>query len=151
MIIALVPLALFGVLGLAAVVLIHELAEIVVIANGVRAGRADRRPLDPAASHPRGTGERTVVTAGPTSPEARVRRARITLVATVVIVAALDLGLKTWAGRTLNDGSSIDLGPLNLRLAFNPGGIQFRRHPAPRLCSASPASSWSVWRCSPSA
>ncbi len=36
---ALMPLALFGVLGLAAVVLIHELAEIVVIANGVRAGR----------------------------------------------------------------------------------------------------------------
>lgn len=36
---ALIPLALFGVLGLAAVVLIHELAEIVVIANGVRAGR----------------------------------------------------------------------------------------------------------------
>ncbi|MBW0274458.1 ATPase P [Nocardia sp. MH4] len=36
----LIPLALFGVLGLAAVVLVHELAEIVVIANGVRAGRA---------------------------------------------------------------------------------------------------------------
>ena len=35
----LMPLALFGVLGLAAVVLVHELAEIVVIANGVRAGR----------------------------------------------------------------------------------------------------------------
>ena len=35
----LIPLALFGVLGLAAVVLIHELAEVVVIANGVRAGR----------------------------------------------------------------------------------------------------------------
>lgn len=35
----LIPLALFGVLGLAAVVLIHELAEIVVITNGVRAGR----------------------------------------------------------------------------------------------------------------
>ena len=50
-----------------------------------------------------------------------MRRARITLAAAVVIVAALDLGLKTWAGRTLNDGSSIDLGPLNLRLAFNPG------------------------------
>ncbi|WP_346926836.1 heavy metal translocating P-type ATPase, partial [uncultured Arthrobacter sp.] len=32
----LIPLALFGILGLAAVVLIHELAEIVVIANGVR-------------------------------------------------------------------------------------------------------------------
>ncbi|TQF65914.1 cation-translocating P-type ATPase [Rhodococcus spelaei] len=36
----LMPLALLGVLGLAAVVLVHEVAEIVVIANGVRAGRA---------------------------------------------------------------------------------------------------------------
>ncbi|AMO62339.1 heavy metal-translocating P-type ATPase [Mycolicibacterium phlei] len=35
----LIPLALTGVLGLAAVVAVHELAEIVVIANGVRAGR----------------------------------------------------------------------------------------------------------------
>ncbi|WP_026543757.1 cation-translocating P-type ATPase [Arthrobacter sp. 35/47] len=38
----LIPLALFGILGLAAVVLVHELAEIVVIANGVRAGRITR-------------------------------------------------------------------------------------------------------------
>ena len=43
----LMPLALFGVLGLAAVVLVHEVAEIVVIANGVRAGRA--RTLTAAA------------------------------------------------------------------------------------------------------
>jgi cation-transporting ATPase G len=53
LIIALVPLALFGVLGLAAVVLVHELAEIVVIANGVRAGRSTplaTAPVDPAAS-----------------------------------------------------------------------------------------------------
>lgn len=53
LIIALVPLALFGVLGLAAVVLVHELAEIVVIANGVRAGRSTPlagAPADPAAS-----------------------------------------------------------------------------------------------------
>jgi cation-transporting P-type ATPase G len=35
----LMPLAVFGTLGLAAVVLVHELAEVVVIANGVRAGR----------------------------------------------------------------------------------------------------------------
>lgn len=35
----LIPLALLGFLGLAAVVLIHELFEIVVIANGVRAGK----------------------------------------------------------------------------------------------------------------
>ncbi|NKY11904.1 heavy metal translocating P-type ATPase [Cellulomonas hominis] len=35
----LIPLALFGALGLAAVVLVHEVAEVFVIANGVRAGR----------------------------------------------------------------------------------------------------------------
>jgi cation-transporting ATPase G len=40
----LIPLALTGILGLAAVVAVHELAEIVVIANGVRAGRT--KPLD---------------------------------------------------------------------------------------------------------
>lgn len=37
--VTLVPLAAVGFLGLAAVVAIHELAEVVVIANGVRAGR----------------------------------------------------------------------------------------------------------------
>lgn len=36
---ALLPLALFGVLGLAAVVLVHEIAEIIVILNGLRAAR----------------------------------------------------------------------------------------------------------------
>ncbi|WP_131104453.1 heavy metal translocating P-type ATPase [Ornithinimicrobium sufpigmenti] len=45
----LIPLALLGVLGLAAVVLIHELAEVLVIANGVRAGRA-RHLATPAHS-----------------------------------------------------------------------------------------------------
>ncbi|WP_226435564.1 heavy metal translocating P-type ATPase [Rhodococcus yananensis] len=48
----LMPLALFGVLGLTAVVLVHEVAEIIVIANGVRAGRAralaDSSPGTPA-------------------------------------------------------------------------------------------------------
>lgn len=39
-IVVLFPLALFGVLGLAAVVLIHEVAEVVVIGNGLRAARA---------------------------------------------------------------------------------------------------------------
>lgn len=53
--------------------------------------------------------------------QARVLRARVALAATVVIVAGLDLGLKMWASRTLSDGSSIDLGPLQLRLVFNPG------------------------------
>jgi cation-transporting ATPase G len=39
----LIPLALLGFLGLAAVVAIHEVAEVIVITNGVRAGRT--RPL----------------------------------------------------------------------------------------------------------
>ena len=42
-IVVLVPLALFGVLGLAAVVLVHEVAEVIVIANGARAARLPRR------------------------------------------------------------------------------------------------------------
>ncbi len=37
--VTLVPLAALGILGLAAVVATHELAELVVIANGIRAGR----------------------------------------------------------------------------------------------------------------
>ncbi len=44
----LVPLAAMGALGLAAVVATHELAEVLVIANGVRAGR--RRPLGEVAA-----------------------------------------------------------------------------------------------------
>jgi cation-transporting ATPase G len=58
----LIPLAAFGVLGLAAVVLVHELAEIVVIGNGVRAGvvrplapRPAHLPVGAAASQPAGT------------------------------------------------------------------------------------------------
>lgn len=39
-IVVLVPLAITGALGLAAVVLVHELAEVVVILNGVRAARS---------------------------------------------------------------------------------------------------------------
>ncbi|CAM5723859.1 Putative cation-transporting ATPase G OS=Streptomyces microflavus OX=1919 GN=Smic_07950 PE=3 SV=1 [Streptomyces microflavus] len=42
--ITLVPLAGLGVLGLAAVVATHELAEVLVIANGIRAGRKTRLP-----------------------------------------------------------------------------------------------------------
>lgn len=52
-VVGLLPLALFGVLGLAAVVLVHELAEVVVIANGVRAGRTKQLVInagEPSAS-----------------------------------------------------------------------------------------------------
>lgn len=49
--VALVPLAGTGVLGLAAVVAAHEIAELLVIANGVRAGRRKDRP-PAAASQP---------------------------------------------------------------------------------------------------
>ncbi|WP_346037075.1 cation-translocating P-type ATPase [Brevibacterium picturae] len=42
----LLPLALFGVLGLATVVLVHEVAEVVVILNGLRAARTRRSRLE---------------------------------------------------------------------------------------------------------
>ena len=66
----LVPLAATGVLGLAAVVLAHELAEVVVIANGVRAGRRRYAPL-PAATEPGGS--RTAGVPNPTSAPMPVR------------------------------------------------------------------------------
>ncbi|MFX4295322.1 heavy metal translocating P-type ATPase [Streptomyces bohaiensis] len=47
----LVPLAAGGVLGLAAVVAMHEVAEVLVIANGIRAGR--RRHLQHRTAEPR--------------------------------------------------------------------------------------------------
>ncbi|MGO1598976.1 MAG: heavy metal translocating P-type ATPase [Brachybacterium sp.] len=50
-IVVLFPLALFGVLGLAAVVLVHEAAEVVVIANGMRAART-QAVITPGSSHP---------------------------------------------------------------------------------------------------
>ena len=40
----LIPVGLFGVLGLAAVVLVHEVAEVFVIGNGIRAGRSTALP-----------------------------------------------------------------------------------------------------------
>ena len=53
-IVVLFPLALFGVLGLAGVVLVHEIAELIVIANGVRAARRPalaRSMSTPAPQH----------------------------------------------------------------------------------------------------
>nr|WP_254072268.1 cation-translocating P-type ATPase [Rathayibacter sp. VKM Ac-2857] len=47
-IVVLFPLALLGVLGLACVVLVHELAEVVIIANGLRAARRAAPALPPA-------------------------------------------------------------------------------------------------------
>ncbi|WP_026930080.1 heavy metal translocating P-type ATPase [Glycomyces tenuis] len=48
----LIPLSLVGALGLAAVVAVHELAEIVVIANGVRAGTTPKLADAQAAPQP---------------------------------------------------------------------------------------------------
>ncbi len=49
----LLPLAITGVLGLAAVVFVHEAAEVVVIANGLRAARVKQVvPTSPSASRP---------------------------------------------------------------------------------------------------
>ncbi|WP_460706738.1 heavy metal translocating P-type ATPase [Myceligenerans halotolerans] len=52
-IVVLFPLALFGVLGLAGVVLVHEVAEVVVILNGIRAARRPVRGVGvPPRTHP---------------------------------------------------------------------------------------------------
>lgn len=54
-IVVLFPLALFGILGLAGVVLVHEIAEVVVILNGVSAARrpaAMRLPASAPTSKP---------------------------------------------------------------------------------------------------
>ena len=48
----LIPMGAFGVLGLAAVVGAHEIAEVFVIANGVRAGRRPKRAAIPAGAGP---------------------------------------------------------------------------------------------------
>lgn len=45
----LLPLAITGVLGLAAVVLVHEVAEVIVILNGLRAAASRRTTLEPLA------------------------------------------------------------------------------------------------------
>ncbi len=51
-IVALFPLALLGVLALAGVVLVHEIAEVVVILNGVRAARRGGLPVRDALPAP---------------------------------------------------------------------------------------------------
>ncbi|TDC74557.1 heavy metal translocating P-type ATPase [Streptomyces hainanensis] len=48
----LIPLAAFGVLGLATVVFVHELAEVLVILNAIRAARTSPLPGRPAVSSP---------------------------------------------------------------------------------------------------
>ncbi|WP_342372406.1 cation-translocating P-type ATPase [Propioniciclava soli] len=49
-IIVLLPLAITGTLGLAAVVLVHEVAEVIVIGNGLRAARTRRTRLPTTAT-----------------------------------------------------------------------------------------------------
>ena len=53
-IVVLVPLSVLGVLGLATVVAVHEVAEVVVIANGIRAGRLAAVPWTGASGSPAG-------------------------------------------------------------------------------------------------
>lgn len=48
-VLVLFPIAVFGVLNLAGVVLVHELVEIIVILNGVRAARVGRKQRDIAS------------------------------------------------------------------------------------------------------
>lgn len=64
-VVTLVPLALTGVVGLAGVVLVHELAEVLIIGNGVRAARG--RPVLPGSVVP-GPGRSELVVPGSRLP-----------------------------------------------------------------------------------
>jgi cation-transporting ATPase G len=66
--VGLIPLAAFGVLGLAAVVAVHELAEVVVILNGVRAGRRKAFSAHPPLHEARPA---RIATAAPTAQVSR--------------------------------------------------------------------------------
>ena len=46
-----------GVLGLAAVVLVHEIAEVVVILNGLRAARTGRHASEPLERNAHASGQ----------------------------------------------------------------------------------------------
>ncbi|MDD7967780.1 heavy metal translocating P-type ATPase [Actinomycetospora lemnae] len=63
----LIPLAAFGVLGLATVVVIHEAAEVLVILNAVRAARS--RPLPGLIAAPASTGRHHVTVEAAPEPE----------------------------------------------------------------------------------
>ena len=67
---ALVPLTATGVLGLATVVASHELAEVLVIGNGIRAGRKRRLPAHAAlrAAHRAATPVRVPTRSAPAVP-----------------------------------------------------------------------------------
>ncbi len=71
--VVLIPLAAFGVLGLATVIVTHELAEVLVIANGVRAGRL-RLPQQPTAPQPQQDPRREYATAIPGGSTAHLSR-----------------------------------------------------------------------------
>ncbi|MGW4632855.1 signal peptidase II [Nocardia sp. NPDC004415] len=47
-------------------------------------------------------------------------RRRLRWAGAVAVLAAVDLGIKAWA-QTALDGSPMEAGPVDLRLAFNPG------------------------------
>lgn len=60
-IVVLLPLAITGVLGLAAVVLVHEVAEVIVIFNGLRARRTP--PFTTPERHPQALSQNTTIQA----------------------------------------------------------------------------------------
>lgn len=54
-------------------------------------------------------------------PVRRVAQRRATLLTAAAVLAATDLIIKAWADHALADGHPINLGVLQLRLAYNPG------------------------------
>lgn len=59
------------------------------------------------------------MSAAPTHPAGT--RARVALLTTAAVLAGVDLAVKANAVAGLSGGGTVDLGPVNLRLYYNPG------------------------------
>lgn len=70
----------------------------------------------------RGAGRMRAAPADPAGAWARsARRARVSLLVTAAVLAGVDLVVKATAVARLSGGEAVDLGPVNLRLYYNPG------------------------------
>ena len=70
----------------------------------------------------REAGDMSAVPARPADARARGRcRARASLLVTALALAAVDLVVKAAAVAGLSGGQTVDVGPVNLRLYYNPG------------------------------
>ena len=124
-IIVLLPLALFGVLGLAAVVLVHEIAEVIVILNGLRAARTRKTARDSLGrTGQRRDGGKCTSARRPSATRRPPRRALGIALAVAGLGLVLDQGTKALAACPPPAGRPGPAGRATccrLSLIYNPG------------------------------